>query len=178
MEKPEPAEDLPAAWQGFCRKLRLYGKAIEWLNEPCSAAAIAGAEERLGFQLPPSLVQLLQLADGQKKDTKGIFKSVSGWDVYRRHAFLDLEGIVAAYEGFVEDELLRTQFGKRDIPFTADLGKDLHGEVFTVEMNDESVRLIWTGTADPWMPAEWQVSRFSRGANLAEFLRVQTWMYR
>ncbi|HXO20122.1 MAG TPA: SMI1/KNR4 family protein [Thermoanaerobaculia bacterium] len=177
MLPPGRSEDLQLAWEGFRHVLGLYGKNLESLNEGCSAAAIAEVEAGLGIQLPPSLVQLLQLANGQKKDTPGIFKSVSGWDVYCRHAFLDLEGIAAAYRRFVEYELLLTEFGPSEVPFTADQVKGLHSEAFTVDLRDGRVSLIWTEAADPWLPPEWQVLRFTRGANLAEFLRVQTWMY-
>ncbi len=118
-------EDLAQAWEQFTGALKAYPKVYSALNEPCSSERIRQAERELGFELPEPLVRLLELSDGQKPDTPGIFKSVSGWDRYRRHVLLDVESVVAVYRHYVEDEQLMAQF-PGEVPFTAEHRSTFH----------------------------------------------------
>lgn len=170
-------EDLVAAWEQFKGHLKLYTIASSSLNEPCSSERIRQAERDLGFELPESLVRLLELSDGQKPDTPGIFKSVSGWDRYRRQMFLDVESVVAVYRHYVEDELLAAQF-PGEVPFASEKRSSCWDEVFTIHRETQKVSLIWTTAHDPFSPPEWQFHRFGRGEDLADFLRFQVKLYR
>jgi len=170
-------EDLAQAWEQFTGTLKVYPKAFSSLNGPCPSEKIRQAERDLGCELPEPLVRLLELSDGQKPDTPGIFKSVSGWDRYRRHVLLDAESIVAVYRHYVEDEQLMAQF-PGEVPFAAEKRSSCWDEVFTIHQETRKVSLIWTSAPDPFLPPEWQFSRFGRGETLAEFLRWQVTLYR
>jgi hypothetical protein len=122
-------------------------------------------------------VRLLELSDGQKPDTPGIFKSVSGWDRYRRQIFLDVESIVAVYRHFAEDELLMASF-PGEVPFAAEKRSSCWDEVFTIHRETQKVSLVWKSAPDPFLPPDWQLSRFGRGEDLADFLRFQVKLYR
>lgn len=166
-------EDLILAWEDFRGVLKLYGKALSTLNAPCPPGTLRDVERDLRFELPESLAALLKLNNGQTPGSAGIFKSVSGWDVYCRNTFLDAEGIAIAYKAFVQDEDLLAQFGDQEIPFAAS-----DREIFSVHRENGTVGLIWTEVSDPFLPPEWQLWRFDRGKNLAEFFRRQVVLYR
>jgi len=170
-------EDLASAWEQFTGVLKRYSKAFASLNEPCPSEKIRQAERDLGFELPELLVRLLELSDGQKPDTPGIFKSISGWDRYRRHIFLDVDSIVAVYRHYVEDEQLMAQF-PGEVPFAAEKRSSCWDEVFAIHRETRKVSLIWTSAADPTLPPEWQFHLFGRGETLADFLRWQVTLYR
>lgn len=170
-------EDLADAWRAFTEILKCYGNAPASLNEPCSAEKIREVEREMKLELPADLVELLKLCNGQKPDTRGVFKSVSGWDVYRRQIFLDVESIPAAYAAFLRDEVLVQEFGDQEIPFAA--ARSAHGyeEIFSVHRETQRVSLIWTEISDPFLPPEWQLTRFDRGEDLEDFLRWQIKLY-
>jgi cell wall assembly regulator SMI1 len=170
-------EDLTSAWERFTKVLKCYGDAFASLNEPCPSGRIRQAERELGFELPEPLVRLLELSDGQKPDTDGVFKSVSGWNRYRRHVFLDVESVVAVYRHYAEDEDLVKEYPD-EVPFASESRSSCWGEVFAIHRETLKVSLIWTTAGDPFLPPEWQFSRFGRGEDLAEFLRFQGMLYR
>jgi hypothetical protein len=170
-------EDLIAAWTEFATVLKGYGKDSS-LNEPCPPEAIRNAERELGFELPPALATLLKLSDGQTPDSTGLFKSVSGWDVYLRHSFLGAEGLAVAYRNFVENEYLLEVFGDQELPFAVVGTPDDYREVFSVNRETGEVSLIETQIIDPRLPPEWQLTRHPRAESLAKFLRDQTILYR
>jgi hypothetical protein len=170
-------EDLASAWEQFKGALKAYSKAYASLNEPCPSERIRQAERDLGFELPEPLVRLLELSNGQQPDTDGIFKSVSGWDRYRRHVFLDIEGVVAVYRHYVEDEDLMKQY-PGEVPFASESPSSCWDEAFTIHRETQKVSLIWTSAPDPFLPPEWQFHRYGRGESLAEFLRWQVTLYR
>jgi hypothetical protein len=168
-------DDLRDAWASFVEILGRYGDTASYLNGPCSPEALREAELALGFPMPESLAELLKLNNGQRieKEGKPIFKSPLKEPLYRRQSFLDARSIAAAYRAFIEDELLMREFGDREVPFASYRDSITQGEVFTVNRDSGRVSLIWTETYDPFNPPEWQVCRFDRGKDLAEFLRQQ-----
>lgn len=169
---------LTAAWQDFTGVLKIYGNALASLNPPCPPNPIRDAESALGFALPNSLAELLKLNNGQKLDSPGIFKSISGWDVYRRSVFLDAESVVIAYRAFVGDEGLLKVFGDKEIPFAVAGSPSSYDEMFSVNRDDGRVSLLWTGAGDPFLPFDWRVARYKRGNDLAEFIRAQAALFR
>ena len=169
--------DLAAAWERFCGRLRIYGKTLESLNGPCSSAEMQAAEARLGFALPGPLRHLLTLNNGQRAGTVGIFKSLSGWDIYKRHVFLSAEAVAGAYHDFVQDELLATEFGVEEIPFAV-AGKAACGSLCSVQAQTGAISLINTEVHDWTLPDEWQVVRKRWAPTLSLFLDDQTAQYR
>ena len=168
--------DLIAAWEELRGVLKLYSKALASLNPPCPADTIRKVEQNLTFDLPEPLRTLLKLNNGQTPDSPGIFKSISGWNLYSRHTFLDAESVIVAYKAFLRDENLREEFGDQEIPFSV-AGKPNHyKEIFSIHRQTGKVSLIWT-LYDPLLPSFWQTSRLARGNNLSEFLRRQIDLY-
>lgn len=170
-------EDLIGAWTELASVLKGYGMAF-LLNGPCPSEVIRNAERKLGFELPPALATLLKLSDGQTPDSTGLFKSVSGWDVYLRHRFLGAEGLAVAYRKFVKNGDLLELFGDQEIPFAVVGTPDNYREVFSVNRETGEVSLVETQIIDPLLPPDWQIARHRRAGSLAEFLRDQVSQYR
>lgn len=170
-------QDLIAAWEELQGILKTYRNAFSTLNPPCLADTIRKVEQDLSFDLPEPLTTLLKLNNGQTLDSLGIFKSVSGWNVYSRHTFLDAESVPVAYKAFFRDENLLEEFGDQEIPFAVEGKPNNFKEMFSIHRGTGKVSLIWT-LYDPLMPPSWQTSRFARGDNMAEFLRRQIDLYR
>ncbi len=176
------APDIAESWEQFRQVLEVYGDVHLVLNPPCSTGQIREVETRLGFELPPSLKALLAINNGQRVNSnrvkKGIFKSVSGWDVYERHIFLGIREIETAYRTFIGDSVLRSEFGVSEIPFAVAGSPREYREAFCLNRSTGVVSLIWTEHADPFNPAEWQAKKFTRAEFLAEFIQKQIEFYR
>ena len=170
-------QDLTAAWEEFLGVLKLYPKAFSTLNPPCSADTICDVERDLNFELPATLTALLKLNNGQILERAGIFKSVSGWDVYSRPVFLDAESMAIAYKAFIRDANLLEEFGNQEIPFAVEGRPNNFKEMFSIHRETQKVSLIWT-LYDPLMPPSWGTQRLPRGKDLGEFLGRQVALYR
>jgi hypothetical protein len=172
---------LVQAWEQYKSILKAYGGADALLNPPCSAQQVGEVETRLSFALPLSLRALLTLNNGQRLDeqgmAKGIFKSVSGWDVYQRQVYLGIQEIEAAYKAFVDDNVLIAEFGAGQIPFAVAGSPTHYTEAFCIDFSTETVNLIWTQHVDPFNPPEWQVHKFRRAESLTEFVQRQIELY-
>lgn len=173
---------IAESWEQFRQVLKMYGEVSLVLNPPCSAEQIHEAETRLGFELPSSLKALLAINNGQCVDSnrinQGVFKSVSGWDVYERHIFLGIRDIETAYRTFIEDSVLRSEFGVSEIPFAVAGSPTRYREALCIHRSTGVVSLIWTEHDDPFSPAKWQVEKFTRAESLAGFIQKQIELYR
>jgi hypothetical protein len=170
-------QDLIAAWEQFRGVLKLYGKALSTLNPSCPTDTIRDVERDLSFEIPEPLAAILKVNNGQTLDSTGIFKSTSGWNRYCRHTFLDAKSVGVAYKSFVESEDLLAELGDQEIPFAIAGTLDYFKEMFSIHRQTHRVSLVWTEVHDPWMPVGWQLTRFPRGENLAEFFRRQVTLY-
>lgn len=175
-------EPMVEAWEQFKGALECYGNALSLLKPPCSVEHIQKAESRFNLGLPNTLKKLLTLNNGQLVDDRGaksgLFKSVSGWDVYERHIFLDIEGIETAYKTFIDDKLLTDEFGLNEIPFAVAGSPKHYREAFCINCSTHAVSLIRTEVFDPFSPPEWQVWKFNRAETLMEFIEKQIELYR
>jgi hypothetical protein len=173
------AGSIQSIWAKLKEILRLYNRDESSFYPACTESDIERAESELGFALPEDLKALLRLNNGQKRaeGSVGIFKSLSGWDVYRRHGFLSAAEIALAYRAFVSDAVLRAEFGAEQIPFGVAGNPEHFEEAFCIQRESGAVSLIWCAYPDPLSPAEWQVQRFPRGESLAAFLEKQIGMY-
>ena len=160
-------QDLIDAWEDLRGILKLYRNAFSTLNPPCSADTIRNVEQDLGFDLPEPLTTLLKLNNGQAPDSTGVFKSVSGWNVYSRHTFLDAENVAVAYKAFLRDENLLEELGDQEIPFAVEGKPNNFKEMFSIHRGTGKVSLIRT-LYDPLMPPSWQTNRFARGPRWIE----------
>jgi hypothetical protein len=178
--------DIVKAWEQFTGALKMYNAHL-LLNPPCATEQILEVDKIIDVDFPSSLKSLLLLNNGQRMDDegikKGIFKSVSGWDVYLRHIFLSLEEIKKAYKSFIDDEVLLEEFGANEIPFAIAVSPVAYShmqyrEAFCINSSTGIVSLIWTQYIDPMNPPEWQVWKFKRAESLTEFIEKQTELYR
>jgi hypothetical protein len=173
--------DLVETWGQFSEVLKRYGKAYSLLNLPYSVEQIQAVEKKFNFELPGTLKSLLALNNGQQvgdEDNKsGIFKSVSGWNVYERHVFLGIEAIKTAYATFIQDPILVAEFGANEIPFAVAGSPTQFREAFCIHAKTGKVSLIWTQYVDPFNPPEWQVQKFKRGESLIQFIEKQIELY-
>jgi len=169
------------AWERFKDILECYCNALSLLNPPCSAEHIQKIENRFNLELPHTLKILLTLNNGQLVDDRGaksgLFKSISGWDIYERHIFLDIEGIGTAYNTFIDNKLLTDEFGVNEIPFAVAGSPKHYREAFCINCSTQAVSLIKTAVWDPWMPPEWQVHKLNRAESLMEFIEKQIGLY-
>jgi hypothetical protein len=202
------AKDIVEVWDQFINVLKLYCDAPSLLNPPCSTQNILEVEGKLDFELPYMLKTLLTLNNGQRIDrevvmktsrwqkvanmigyhakepsankgnAQGIFKSISGWDVYDRHIYLGLEGIQTAYKTFIDDDVLVAEFGTNEIPFAVAGSAEKYREAFCINYVTGIVSLIWTLYYDPFNPPEWQIEKFIQAESLAEFIEKQITLYR
>ena len=174
--------DFVERWEHFRGVLKPYDRAGFLFNPPCPADKIQHAEQKIHFELPSLLQTLLALNNGQQagsEDSKdGIFKSISGWNVYERHIFLGIEAIETAYETFTADEVLLAEFGPSEIPFAVAGTPARYREAFCIHALTGRVSLIWTQYPDPFNPPEWQVQKFERAESLTRFIEKQIELYR
>ena len=174
--------DLIELWEQFKGVLERYGNARSLLNPPCSAERILQVENKFNFELPGPLKTLLALNNGQQVGNEGskngIFKSISGWDVYERHVFLGIEELETAYETFMNDNVLTAEFGINEIPFAVAGNSTSYREAFCINALTGKVSLIWTQYIDPFNPPEWQVQKFMRAESLMKFIEKQIDLYR
>jgi hypothetical protein len=178
--------DIVKAWEQFTHVLKIYNAHL-LLNPPYTAEQFQEVDRNFNFDFPSPLKSLLALNDGQRIDDegikKGVFKSVSGWNVYERHIFLSLEEIKKAYKSFIGDEVLVEEFGTNEIPFAIAVSPVPYShiqykEAFCINSSTGAISLIWTQYIDPMNPPEWQVAKFRRAESLIEFIEKQTELYR
>jgi len=174
--------DIIEIWEQFRGVLKLYGDAFLLLNPPCSHSQIHEFEKLYNLPLPDMLQTLLGLNNGQiinqEGSKKGVFKSISGWNTYERHVFLSITEIKTAYETFIGDQVLLTEFGDREIPFAVAGAPSRYREAFCIDQLTGKVSLIWTQYVDPLNPPEWQVQKFKRGDSVTQFIEKQIELYR
>ena len=173
--------DLTQTWTHFQEVIKRYGKASSLLNPPCAPSSLSEFDDRFPIRLPELLKTLLAINNGQEVTGEGrkngIFKSVSGWDVYKRHVFLTIEGIETAYKVFIEDTVLLAEFGGSEIPFAVAGIPGQYSEAFCIDALTGAVSLIWTEISDPFNPPEWQVQKFHRADSLQAFIEQQIELY-
>ena len=82
-----------------------------------------------------------------------------------------------AYKAFLASEALLAELGDQEIPFAVAGTPSYFREMFSIHRQTHKVSLLWTEVHDPWIPAGWQLMRFGRGDNLADFFRRQVDLY-
>jgi hypothetical protein len=178
--------NIVETWERFTHALKIYNAHL-LLNPPCAAEQIQEVDKEFALDFPSPLKSLLALNDGQRIDDegvkKGIFKSVSGWNVYERHIFLSCEEIKKAYKSFIDDEILVEEFGTNEIPFAIAVSPIPYShiqykEAFCINSSTGAISLIWTQYIDVMNPPEWQVAKFRRADSLIEFIERQIELYR
>lgn len=161
---PNPLEEI---WDIFAKLKK------EQLNPPATDAELQAVEYQLGFALPEGLKDLYRLANGQRNQQDlGIFKNVSGANVYSRVWFITAAELPDYYHLFCENEELLKEFGKDFLPFAVE-GEEYLGYCYAISIQDGSVHILWTDFPDPFLPVDWQLCAFKRGDSVLDFLKHQ-----
>lgn len=157
-----------ANWNDFIKAIRLDDD----LNSPSSIKEILDIEVLLGFNLPDELKNIYLNNNGQIGKKKGLFKAVSGYDVYRRPLFLSLKEMYLIWKKLCEDKDMRDYFSFTFIPFASD-NKDYPDNVFCLDVETSRVFLLWALAPDPTLPVDWQLTRIKQADSFAQFLDNQ-----
>jgi hypothetical protein len=171
------SEEIGPAWERFRSRLKIYGKGLAMLQGPAPAEDVGRAEAELGFPLPGALRDILAINNGQVQDSPGVFKSLSGWDVYRRHMFLDAAAVAGAYLELVGDESCRRLLGEDEIPFGVN-GTARFGAILSIHRVTGAVSLLRNDSLDWTLPEDWVIVRKPWAPTLASFLDDQVSSYR
>ena len=147
------------------------------LNSPGSITGIQDAEKKLGFLLPTELTELLVLNNGQIFNREGVFKNITGWNVYNKLKFLDVQSVVWAYKEILNDTDLVSTFGISLIPFATEGGNAFLGDTYTINKCTNEIFTLRTTAVDWTLPKDWQLSAFKRADNLVDFLKLQVMLY-
>lgn len=145
----------------------------EHLNLPASEEQILAVEKALGFELPNGLKDIYRFANGQRDvQDLGIFKNVSGANVYSRVWFIQIEELPMYYHLLCSQEELLTAFGDDYLPFAVE-GESYLGYCFAISISKGSIHILWTDFPDPFLPIEWQLFVIKRGDNMEHFIQNQ-----
>lgn len=160
-------KELEIAWEQFARLKELQ------LNPPATEEDIQKVEVELGFALPDGLRNLYLLADGQRdRQDLGVFKNVSGANVYSRVWFVAVDELSEYYDLLVSDQELKAEFGEDYLPFAVE-GEEYLGYCYAISIKDGTIHILWTDFPDPFLPVEWQLNVIKRGENMLDFIQHQ-----
>ena len=147
-------------------------------NAPALPEQIKKVENKLNFKIPDDLKTLYLLTNGQQDfQQKGVFKNVSGFDVYSRVFFLPVQQLPLYYAKTFENESMMDSFGKEFLPFAVEFEQQL-GYSYAISLKDNGIYMLWTDLSDPHLPADWQLSAIRRGKGMFEFLQFQHMLFR
>ena len=158
---------LELAWEVFTTFKK------EHLHLPATETQLAEVEQKLGFKLPEDLKSLYRLANGQRdRQDLGVFKNVSGANVYSRVWFIEVEQLPEYYQLLCAQEELLTEFGTDYLPFAVE-GESYLGYCYAISLSKGSIHILWTDFPDPFLPIEWQLFAIKRGHNMLDFINHQ-----
>ena len=164
-------------WNDFLQVLQIhYPSSNDSIHSGCNLDELAVVETSLHLSIPPELQAVYLANNGQRTNTAGIFKAVSGYNKYSRLSFLPLSSVISAWNQLCDDKV--DVFRPSDIPFAAsyiDVGK--FDDIYCVDTLTGAVFLLWVACFDPFLPWDWQTARFFRAETLNDFLRSQSQMY-
>lgn len=149
---------------------------IKQLHAGCPEEKLLETEKKLGFPIPEQLRALLKLSNGQRFEKFGLFKNVSGSDVYTRAYFLDADSIVYAWEQITSDRYLAEEFSNEYLPFATEHGREGLGYAFGISLKTGKVYVLWTTHLDMFNPPSWDIWAIRRGDSLVDFLKLQNLM--
>lgn len=161
---PNPLQE---AWDIFVQFKK------EQIKPPATDAELETVEYQLGFALPSGLKDLYRLSNGQRdRQDLGIFKNVSGANVYSRVWFVAVEELPDYYHLLCSNEDWEKQFGTDFLPFAVE-GEEYLGYCYAISRQHGTVHILWTDFPDPFLPIDWQLCAFKRGDSVLDFLKHQ-----
>lgn len=160
------------AWVNFST-----GKINQALNEPATVEEIKEGEKKLKLLFPSSLKTILQINNGQNSSYPGIFKNISGWDIYNKLYFLNIQQIIKAKHLLDTDEHLIAEFRGNYLPFAAQNINELTGDMYAIHVKNHEIFTLWTSYPDWTSAPEWQLGIFKRGDHMKSFLDLQMMFY-
>ena len=146
-------------------------------NPPAGEAIISKTEAALGFAIPEGLKDVYRLSNGQlKMKATGVFKNVSGADVYTHVRFLSVEELPRAWNMIISDKEISEEFNNEFLPFALEKEKTL-GYCFGISLKTGGIYMLWTDCTDYFTPVSWQLWRIFRANSMLEFIQLQNLMF-
>lgn len=144
------------------------------LAPPAEPSRVASVEKEIGLPLPKDLKNLYQIANGQKDFLgKGLFKLVSGFDIYVRPFFIPVESLSHYFQLISVDEELRREFKNDLLPFAVE-SEDRLGYCYAQSLSTGKIYALWTDYSQAYLdPPEWHIMQFLRADNMEGFLKYQ-----
>ncbi len=168
--------DVSLMWDEYLKLLNCYPNLYEDLNCGCQVEDIQRAETIIGLEFPEELRLVYLMNNGQKGNTNGVFKAISGYDKYSRPRFLPIESVITAWRKLLENKELDV-FEKSYIPFAIDNENNMD-DVYCIDAESGEIYLLWVLIYDPFNPAEWQTNKLLRATSLNDFLLNQINLYK
>lgn len=166
-----------ASWNEFLNEIKRFKSLFEDLNGPCIHAEIVNAERELNLLFPEDLKIIYLNNNGQSGIETGVFKALSGYDVYKRPKLLSLRSMINMHNAFLKNSDFGAYFKNTYIPFACD-DENYPDNVFCVDSECGAVYLLWVSAPDWTLPVDWQLLKVKQTNTLEAFLEIQTMYYR
>ncbi len=175
MEKS--SAELAKSWQNFLARISQY---LVYSDRPASGlkeTELARFEQEYSKQLPPALLSLYLLSNGQMEahNPDGIFKLVWLWDVHLRIRMLPVHEAYQFRNDLLHgaDEYILEKYSPDFFPFAACTRQKLEA-FFSLEESTGRVFAFSLFPVDPFMPADWQSFNCPIADSVTEFIKLQS----
>jgi cell wall assembly regulator SMI1 len=84
-------------WSLFKDTIKAFLQLANDLKTGCQQSDITAIEKKMGNVLPDALKKLYVLNNGQRVETDGIFKAISGYSKFSKVFFLTLDKMLAVW---------------------------------------------------------------------------------
>lgn len=166
-----------ASWNAFLNAIKSFKPLFDDLNGPSSEVEIINAEYELKLSFLEELNNVYLSNNGQLGNEKGVFKALSGYDVYKRPKLLSFSSIINLKNVLLKNSNFGAYFKSTYIPFACD-DENYPDNVFCVDSESGEVYLLWVSTPDWTLPVDWQLLKVKQANTLEAFLEIQTMYYR
>ena len=164
-----------ADWKRFVEVISAY-RLNDELNEAISEAEILRIERSFRVRIPKQLKEIYLSNNGQKCETKGIFKAVYGYDVYEKLILLSAGEMCLVRKKFLSNENYKGFFIKTYFPFAAD-NKESPENCFCLDIDTGEIFLLVLYAPDWTLPLDWQLWKIKQANTLFHFLDFQILLY-
>lgn len=146
--------DLKIEWEKFIKH------KLECFNPPVTEEILSNIDNKLGFKIPDDLKNLYKINNGQRENLeKGVFKNVSGENLYSRVRFLKVQDLINSFKLITSDDELKEEFKDEFLPFAIEHKESL-GNCYAISLKTNKIYILWTDYLDPFNPPAWQIWAF------------------
>lgn len=160
----------------FFDSIKLYKDLKDDLCIGCGLDEISKFNDLLGINVPEELAELYLKHNGQLGESRGIFKSMSGYSKVSYLKFLNIDEVIKFYKILISKDEYSTIFKERYLPIGVDKLTS-PDDVICIDCKTNEVLLLWVLIYDLFNPVEWQIQRKLVAKSLKEYLLNQCRMY-